>query len=324
MNKIVRESLFWSGALVIVFIFGKGRSLWTVALWIFIWAGFLGLVNRLVAGRRGSRKASEKAAPHDDPRVDTPRKALIAGLNYLISNLLFIVNPFILCQSLLQMAGKFWERSFGRPILQAEQYQQKVNYILPVAGEWRVFNGGVTRETSHSWGMPTQRFAYDLVKFRENGRSFNGNGRALTDYFCFDLPILAPADGVVVRAGDGIHDAPFVGTFWMDCFTRNIAGNSVLIKHADGEYCLLAHLKCGSVRVKSGSAVKQGQEIARCGHSGNSSEPHLHFQFQNGKSFYFSSGVPVKFSRFYRRSGEQKDFVEQDYLSQKTFVTQAE
>jgi hypothetical protein len=46
----------------------------------------------------------------------------------------------------------------------------------------------------------------------------------------------------------------------MDCLTRSIAGNSVLIKHADGEFCLLAHLKRGSVKVKAGEAVKQARK----------------------------------------------------------------
>jgi len=192
---------------------------------------------------------------------------------------------------------------------------------LPVTCEWRVFNGGVTRQTSHSWDIPTQRFAYDLVKFGQNGRSFSGDGRKLADYFCFDAPVFAPADGVVVEARDGIRDAPFVGTFWMDWLTRNIAGNSVLIKHADGEYCLLAHLKRGSVKVKAGEIVKQGQEIGRCGNSGNSTEPHLHFQFQNGKSFYFSSGLPVKFSSFSRKNGGQESLIGQDYISKNTFVS---
>ncbi len=138
--------------------------------------------------------------------------------------------------------------------------------------------------------------------------------------FCFDAPIFAPAEGTVIEARDGIRDAPYVGTFWMDWLTRSIVGNSVLIKHADGEYCLLAHLKRGSVRVRAGQTVKQAEEIGRCGHSGNSTEPHLHFQFQNGKSFYFSSGLPVKFTGFSRENDGQKNFVEQDYISKNTAI----
>ncbi|MBE6833395.1 MAG: M23 family peptidase [[Clostridium] sporosphaeroides] len=30
--------------------------------------------------------------------------------------------------------------------------------------------------------------------------------------------------------------------------------------------------------------------------SGNTSEPHLHFQVQNTKNFYFSIGLPIRFT----------------------------
>ncbi len=29
----------------------------------------------------------------------------------------------------------------------------------------------------------------------------------------------------------------------------------------------------------------------------NSTEPHLHFQLQNGRSFYYSAGLPIRFSK---------------------------
>jgi murein DD-endopeptidase MepM/ murein hydrolase activator NlpD len=42
----------------------------------------------------------------------------------------------------------------------------------------------------------------------------------------------------------------------------------------------MSHLKYQSVEVKPGDPVKKGQLIARCGNSGRSPYPHLHFQFQ--------------------------------------------
>jgi len=320
MNKRAKNLLLWGGWLVIIFVLCKNKTFPIIIFWIFAWSGFVGIISWLA----NFKKTDNKSISESDPRLNTLRKVSVMLFNYQISNLLFLFNPLLLTQSFLQIAGTISEKIFGRPVLEAERYKQKMNYILPVTGEWRVFNGGVTKETSHSWGIPSQRFAYDLVKYGQNGRSFDGDGRKLEDYFCFDAPILAPADGVVVKTRDGIRDAPHVGTFWMDWLTRSIAGNSVLIKHANGEYCLLAHLKRGSVQVKSGQTVKQGEEIGRCGHSGNSTEPHLHFQFQNGKSFYFSSGLPIKFTSFSRKNGEQKNFIEQDYISKNTFVSVGE
>lgn len=80
-----------------------------------------------------------------------------------------------------------------------------------------------------------------------------------------------------------------------DPLVKNLAGNHVVIKHDKNEYSFLAHLKQDSIRVKENDKVKRGQKIALCGNSGNTSEPHLHFQIQNRKSFIFSSGIPICF-----------------------------
>ena len=318
MKKRVKMALDWVGWLAIVFIFCKNKPFVVQLLWLVAWTAFVGIVNWLLS--RKEKKFDNQYGAKRDPRFDTPEKAVAMLFNYGVSNLLCYLNPLLVTQSFLQIAGIMWEKAFGHPVLDAKQYKQKVNYILPVTGEWRVFNGGITKEISHSWGIPSQRFAYDLVKHGQNGRSFESDGRKLADYFCFDAAIVAPADGTVVKTRDGIRDAPHVGTFWMDWLTRSIAGNSVLIKHAEGEYCLLAHLKRGSVRVRVGQTVKQAQEIGRCGHSGNSTEPHLHFQFQNGRNFYSSSGLPVKFTGFSRKDDEETNYVEQDYISKNTAI----
>ena len=40
-------------------------------------------------------------------------------------------------------------------------------YALPFEGAWTVVNGGVDKETSHSWGVLTQRYASDFVVLDE-------------------------------------------------------------------------------------------------------------------------------------------------------------
>ena len=54
----------------------------------------------------------------------------------------------------------------------------------------------------------------------------------------------------------------------------------MIIKHAAHLYSSLSHLKEGSISVKAGDPVKEGDEIGRCGNSGRSPYPHLHFQLQ--------------------------------------------
>ena len=65
--------------------------------------------------------------------------------------------------------------------------------------------------------------------------------------------------------------------------------------------CLCKYSKVCSYHFKDDSLVKiwpYGNEvkIAKCGNSGNTSEPHVHFQLQNGMSFFLSSGLPIAFS----------------------------
>ena len=60
-----------------------------------------------------------------------------------------------------------------------------------------------------------------------------------------------------------------------------LVGNHLVIEIADGRYVLLAHLMEGSVVVTERETVYAGQLIAKCGNSGNTSEPHLHIQIQN-------------------------------------------
>ncbi len=53
--------------------------------------------------------------------------------------------------------------------------------------------------------------------------------------------------------------------------------NFVWIRHADGTVGQYLHLQADSLLVGPGESVAAGQPIARSGHSGHSSEPHLHF-----------------------------------------------
>lgn len=51
-----------------------------------------------------------------------------------------------------------------------------------------------------------------------------------------------------------------------------------IIRHLNGEDSTVTRLKNGSVKVKSEDKVTAGQIIEKCGNSGNSTEPHVHFQ----------------------------------------------
>ena len=182
-----------------------------------------------------------------------------------------------------------------------ENYTNKTAYILPFTGKWTVFNGGVTKTLSHSWGQISQRYAYDFIAFDDNGDVFEGgkyDGTINTkpeNYFCHGRDVIAAADGVVVAVKDKYPDSRTTGLRGF-CDAWDIRGNFVVIRHNEGEYSLSAHLLPKSVIVKVGDTVKQGDIVGKCGNSGNSTEPHLHWQLQNGKNFFLSAGLPVLFS----------------------------
>ena len=181
-------------------------------------------------------------------------------------------------------------------------------YALPLCGEWLVANGGVTKQTSHSWGLPNQRYAYDFVKPTDSqvGRPA-GDRLTLADYSAFGEPVFAPADGIVVRALDGQRDYRFPGTGAVDMWCRDIRGNHILIQHRQAEFSLLAHLRRGSVSVAVGDSVRVGQKIGECGNSGHSTQPHLHFHVQDRSSFYASASRIIRWNDLCRNGTEIDD-----------------
>ena len=186
---------------------------------------------------------------------------------------------------------------FVRPAQQPAQsrfldYQTKALLRLPFEGAWRVFWGGRTLEQNYHAVDPGQRFALDLVVV-EGDSTHAGDGLVPEDYHCFNRPILAPAAGTVAAAVDGLPDQAIGETD-----PANPAGNHVVLDLGSGEFAFLAHLRRGSVAVKAGERVESGQEIGRCGNSGNTSEPHLHVHLQTAPVLGEGEGLPAFFNAY--------------------------
>ncbi len=142
---------------------------------------------------------------------------------------------------------------------------------LPFAGVWSVWQGFDGQWTHQGiW-----RYAVDFVIADEKGQTFQGEGTRLEDYYCFGKPVLSPVRGRVVSLANDIQDN-VPGTVNE---TQNW-GNYVLIYDERGFYVLLAHFQKGSIKVKEGQWVEQGQLLGLCGNSGYSPQPHLHVQVQ--------------------------------------------
>ncbi|AEH36279.1 M23 family metallopeptidase [Halopiger xanaduensis] len=265
-------------------------------LWPLV-AGIGGFVYGAVT-RDGGAEADTDAEPDADAAeptdwIDSGDRGVNARA--LFSMLVLQFQPILFVTGILQLAGHIPILARYRGDLpSAETHESDVDYRLPLEGTWTVVNGSPDREYSHSWGILTQRYAYDFVITDEDGRTTAGERGPPEEYYCFGEPILAPADGVVVSTRNDHRDYHRTNG-WMDPLQRSILGNHVVIDHENGEYSVLAHLQQGSVAVEPGERVERGQQIARCGNSGNTTEPHLHFHLQDRSSFFLGMGLPIRF-----------------------------
>jgi urea transporter len=142
---------------------------------------------------------------------------------------------------------------------------------LPFMGSWQVsqdYDGNITHKGDWSEAL-------DFVITDLDEKTFEFPGNKVTHYYCFNKPVLACADGFVVEVIQHIEDNP-IGQINLE---QNW-GNTIVIRHTEGLYSKVSHLKKNSVKVKQGDYVAQGDVIALCGNSGRSPEPHLHFQVQ--------------------------------------------
>ena len=170
----------------------------------------------------------------------------------------------------------------------------------PVRGEWAAFNGpsnasGHRRLVLALDGHTSsgQRFAIDFLRVDSAGNSRRPGTDAAknSNYYAYGTELLAVADGIVAATKDSIpENVPGGRAVKIDLIT--VGGNFVGIDIGGGKYALYAHVQPGSLRVKVGDRVKRGQVIALLGNSGNSTEPHVHFQIADGPSFLAAEGLP--------------------------------
>ncbi len=128
--------------------------------------------------------------------------------------------------------------------------------------------------------------------------------RRSEDFPAFGAPLFAVADATVVHAEDGQRDhlsrnslpaflylLVFEGVARVLAGARRIVGNHLILDLGNGTYAVYAHLRRGSLTVRAGDRVTAGQRLARCGNSGNSTEPHVHFHLMNGPDLDTARGA---------------------------------
>lgn len=190
----------------------------------------------------------------------------------------------------------------------------KTQALFPVAG--RSFAVvAASFHTPHRWAA-IEEFALDILMLDNKGSTHRGMGTKLTDYAAFGKPVRAVAAGQIVAALDGIPDnaamlkAPvetdeiYLARLLasqmalLKAGMDNVLGNHVVIDHGGGEYSIYAHLKQSSLRIRPGMMIKAGDIIGELGSSGNSTEPHLHFQMCDGPDIATCRPIPVNFKGY--------------------------
>ena len=198
-------------------------------------------------------------------------------------------------------------------------YRQQVRLRIPLPGRVLVWDGhdfyshhrrwDFSHPVSKQMGITTNpaRYSVDLVVVDDQAHFFTGDGSKREDYPSFGHTVIAPGDGSVVAAyGDAPNEsAPLTRTMYREDPLRAIYGNYIVIDHGQGEYSQLGHLQQGSVRVRVGDRVRQGQPIATSGASGTSLFPHLHYQLVNAPGID-GEGLPVYFDEYRRVVGARE------------------
>lgn len=190
-------------------------------------------------------------------------------------------------------------------------YTQRTDLIFPFRGHGLVTQSGAANG-GHRNG--SGQFATDAMALSENYAPQNTSAFAVnTDIVGFGRELIAPGVGVVVVARGDRPDQPVPGESNEDFHVPEFRGsgdpgNHVVIDHGNGEFSLIAHLMAGSLAVREGERVTQGQRIGRLGNSGDSFAPHVHHQLQDGASWPSASGLPCRYSNITNQRLDRGEF----------------
>lgn len=180
----------------------------------------------------------------------------------------------------------------------------------PVSGQWAIMNP--------PWHP---QMAYDFLAVDDRKNPYRRgyllrhllSPISVTNTLAWSQPVFAPLDGVVAEIHDGVPDRERINMVY-DLIRLRIfrpkpgspfsayGGNYVLLK-CDGVHVLLAHLRCGSIRVKPNDKVRAGDQLGEVGNSGSSIQPHLHLQVMENECLFplFANLLPVSLRTVHKK-----------------------
>lgn len=188
----------------------------------------------------------------------------------------------------------------------------------PVKGQWAIMN-----PPGH------HRLAYDFLAVNE--KKWPYEMRYLLPHifatipvkatFAWSQPVFAPLDGTVVACSDGNPDRERTGMIY-DLIRMLLHrpkpgspfqayGGNYVILDCSNVFPLFAHLRSGSLTVKTGDSVRAGDKLGEVGNSGASISPHLHFQImQTADPFpLFENLLPFSLKLVQKQVGRERKTV---------------
>ncbi len=185
---------------------------------------------------------------------------------------------------------------------------------FPFFGTWAVSQGH-SGELTHrgEW-----KHAWDFIIKDKDGNQFKGKGDFPEDYYCYGKPVTASADGIVESVTDDIPDN-IIG----DANLKENWGNTVVIRHNEYLYSSVSHLKPGSITIKKGERVRAGDFIGKCGNSGRSPFPHLHFQMQSSP-FIGSPTISYRISNYIKHQDKKFELISYGIPSEDDLISNVE
>ncbi len=207
----------------------------------------------------------------------------------------------------------------ARMTVNPREYAGKTDLRLPLRSRAIIFDGHdfYAHHRRQPQGLPghrttnSVRYGYDFMVVDSSGATHHGDGYRARDWVGYGAEVFATGAGTVASVANDIPDNVFNGrtvqhpTGLGDRDPDGL-GNHVVIDHGNGEYSALVHLQPGSVRVRKGDHVTQGELLGRVGFSGDTFIPHLHYQIMNTAADSTGEGLPSYFRSFYRILGKRR------------------
>lgn len=212
--------------------------------------------------------------------------------------------------------------SYAEVTVRPQEYLGKTDLILPVRQRSLIFDGhdfyahhrrqSPANPAFQKLGMRGNpvRYAYDFCPVNTDGVMYKSdNPYKKENWYGYGATVIAPGAGTVVAA---VNDAPendykdknvAYAPIPEEDIQRSLGGNFVILDHGNGEFSYFAHMRPGSVRVKKGDHVQQGQDIGEIGFAGDAFIPHLHYMLMDTSDILKAESLPSYFRDFRRVLG---------------------